>query len=312
MSDSLDMLTEDVDLDEIVDIDLDIDGKVMPAKNDKIALIDADTIAFTAALNSQEESEILPREFYSDDEWEELSNLNSFNELDGTYRQANVEAGVENAKAKLQRILDKTGCREVYLVFSGPNNFRYEVFPEYKANRDRSLTPEGLSEIREELLNLYPGRVTDGYEADDLVVYLKEKEPEKYILCAIDKDVLNSIEDKHFNYYESAIYNIEMKWVEVDRHTSLIWRYLQTLTGDKTDNIIGLKGIGPKKAEKILAGCFSHRDLWIAVCEAYESKGRTRDEALMNLNLVDMKLLYELEDGGVKIALRTHEELLGE
>ncbi len=307
----LNMLTEDVNLDEIVDIDLDIDGKVMPAKNDKIALIDADTVAFTAALNSQEENEILPREFYSDEEWEEISSLNSFNELEGTYKQANIEAGVENAKAKLQRILDKTGCKDVYLVFSGGHNFRYDVFPEYKANRDRSLTPAGLSEIKEELLKLYPGISTDGYEADDLVVYLKELNFENYILTAIDKDVLNSIEGKHFNYYESAIYNIEMKWVEVDKHTSLIWRYLQTLTGDKTDNIIGLKGIGPKKAEKLLAGCFSHKELWEAVCRAYESKGRTRDEALMNLNLVDMKLLKEIDEK-LKIQLRTHEEMLSD
>jgi len=308
MSNELDMLTQDVDLDDIVDIDLDIDGKVMPAKNDKTALIDADTVAYTAALNSQEESELLPREFYSDKEWEELSSLNNFNEAEGTYRQANVKAGVENAKAKIQRILDKTGCKDVYLVFSGGHNFRYDVFPGYKANRDRSLTPAGLTEIRDELLKLYPGKLCDGYEADDLVVYMREAESDKYLLCAIDKDVLKSVEGKHFNYYESALYNIEMKWVEIDRHTSLIWRYLQTLMGDKTDNIIGLKGIGPKKAEKILAGCFSHKELWTAVCSAYESKGRTKDEALMNLNLVDMKLLQD--DGTIK--LRTHKEMLDE
>lgn len=308
MSNELDMLTEDVDLDEIVDIDLDIDGEVMPAKNDKIALVDADTIAFTAALNSQEESELLPREFYSDEEWKKLTELNSFNELEGTYRQANVEAGVINAKGKIQRILDKTGCKDVYLVFSGGHNFRYDVFPEYKANRDRTLTPAGLSEIRDELLKLYDGKLCDGHEADDEVVYLKEKFPDKYILCALDKDVINSIEGKHFNYYESALHKKEMKWVEVDRHTTLIWRYLQTLTGDTTDNIIGLKGIGPKTAEKILACCCSHAELWNAVCEAYESKGRTRDEALINLNLVDMKLLQD--DGTIK--LRTHKELLGE
>jgi len=309
--DSLDMLTEEVDLDEIVDIDLDIDGKVMPAKNDKIALVDADTIAFTAALNSQEECEYLPREFYSGKEWEDLTSLNSYNAEEGTYRQANVEAGVINAKAKIQRILDKTGCKDVYLVFSGPNNFRYKVFPEYKANRDRTLTPEGLTEIRNELLKLYQGELTDGYEADDLVVYKKGAEPEKYILVAIDKDVINSLEGRHFNYYESSAYKIEMKWVDVNKHTSLLWRYIQTLTGDKTDNIIGLHGVGIKTAEIILAGCFSHRELWETVCNTYESKGRTKDEALMNLNLVDMKLLREI-NGELKIQLRTHKEMLDE
>ena len=301
---------------EIVDIDVDIDGNTMPEKNDLVALValvDADTIAYTAALNSQEECEILPREFYTDEEWLEISSLNSFDEAEGTYRQANVDAGVINAQAKIQRILDKTGCKEVYLVFSGSNNFRYDVFSEYKANRDRKLTPEGLQAIRDKILTIYNGTITEGYEADDLVVFLRERYPEKYLLVAIDKDVINSIEGKHFNYYESGLYNIEMKWVDVDKHTSLTWRYIQTLTGDKTDNIIGLHRIGPKKAEKILAGCFSHKALWQAVCDAYEDKGRTADEALMNLNLVDMKLLRQDSDSTMPyVKLRTHEELLND
>jgi len=307
------MLQDEVDLDDIVDIDLDTDGEVMPAKNDKIALIDADTIAYTAALNSQEECEILPREFYSDEEWEELSILSSFDEAEGTYRQANVMAGIENAKAKIQRILDKTGCKEVYLAFSGSSNFRYEIYPEYKANRDRKLTPAGLNEIKDALAKLYPSKNADGYEADDIVVFLKAKYPERYILCAIDKDVLNSLEGRHFNYYESAHYNIEMKWVDVDKYTSLVWRYIQTLTGDKTDNIIGLHRVGPKTAEKLLKNCISHKQLWQAVCNAYIGKGRSPDDALLNLNLVDMQLLTQAEDSQEPyIKLRTHEELLND
>ena len=311
--DELDLLQDEVDFDDIVDIELDDTGETKAPKIDKIALIDADTIAFTSALSSQEESELLPREFYSDTEWEEITSLNSYNAEEQTYRQANVTAGMVSARTKIQRILDKTGCKDVYIVFSGGHNFRYDVFADYKANRDRSLTPAGLTEIRDAMLEEFNGIICDGYEADDLVVFLREKYPEKYLLVAIDKDVLNSVEGRHFNYYESSLYNIDMKWMEVDRLTSLIWRYKQTLMGDKTDNIIGLKGIGPKKAEKILVGCFSHRDLWIAVCEAYESKGRTKDEALMNLNLVDMKLLRQNgEDTEPYIKLRTHEEMLNE
>ena len=46
---SLDYLTEDNDVAEIL---IDIDGKIMPAKIDKIALIDAETLAYTACLNT--------------------------------------------------------------------------------------------------------------------------------------------------------------------------------------------------------------------------------------------------------------------
>ena len=312
MSDELDMLTDDVDLDEIVDIDLDIDGKVMPEKNGKIALIDADTVAYTACLNVEVAGEVLGEDFHTAEEWQAILDNPQYDAEEGILYETCPIQALAKAEEKLKRIMDKTGCQEVELHFSGGReNFRYEVFPEYKANRT-GRAPAGLSQLKEDLAKKYNGVINTKWEADDMVVYLMDKFPEKYILCAIDKDVLNSVEGRNFNYYESALYKIEMKWVDIDRHTTLIWRYLQTLMGDKIDNIIGLKGIGPKKAEKILAGCFSHKELWEAVCKAYESKGRTKDEALMNLNLVDMKLLYELEDGGVKIALRTHKELLGE
>jgi 5'-3' exonuclease len=280
----------------------------MPAKNDKIALIDADTVAFAACLNVQTAGDVLGQEFYTDEEWQEIQENPQYDAEEGVLWDTCPIQALIKAEEKIKRILDKTGCQEVELHFTGgKENFRYDIASNYKANRT-GRPPAGLRELKEALCKKYTGTIHTKYEADDAVVYTKNKDPEKYILCAIDKDVLNSVHGTHFNYYESALYNIEMKWVEVDRHTSLIWRYLQTLTGDTTDNIIGLKGIGPAKANKILAGCMSHAELWQAVCDAYKSKGRTKDEALLNMNLVDMGLLQD--DGTIK--LRTHKELLGD
>lgn len=311
MNNDLDMLQDDCNLDDIVDIELDIDGKVMPEKNDKIALIDADTVAYTACLNVEFASDILGEEFYTDEEWQEIVNNPQFDADEMILYETCPIQALAKAEEKMNRILEKTGCQEVELHFSGGReNFRYDVAPNYKANRT-GRAPAGLGQLKRDLAKKYNGTIHTKWEADDIVVYLAEKTPEKYIMCAIDKDVLNSVEGRHFNYYESALYNIEMKWMDVDRHTSLTWRYIQTLMGDKTDNIIGLKGIGPAKAAKILAGCFSHKEMWTAVCEAYIAKGRPIDDALMNINLVDMKLLHEI-DGVLEIKLRTHQELLGE
>lgn len=300
------MSTEDVDLNEIVDIELDIDGKVMPEKNDKIALIDADTIAYIACLNVEVAGDILGEEFYTAEEWQAIVDDPQYDEAEGLLYETCPIQALAKAEEKLQRILDKTGCQEVELHFSGGRkSFRYDINPAYKANRT-SRTPAGLSQLKKNLAKRYNGVIHTKYEADDAVVYLMDKNPEKYILCAVDKDILNSVEGRNFNYYESALYDIEMKWVDIDKHTALTWRYLQTIMGDKTDNIIGLKGLGPVKAAKVLEGCFSHKELWEAVCAAYEKQGRTKDEALMNLNLVDMRLLQD--DGTIK--LRTHKELL--
>jgi 5'-3' exonuclease len=46
--------------------------------------------------------------------------------------------------------------------------------------------------------------------------------------------------------------------------------YKQILTGDAADNIIGLQGIGPVKAEKILAEAFDEEALYAACLEAYD------------------------------------------
>ena len=46
--------------------------------------------------------------------------------------------------------------------------------------------------------------------------------------------------------------------------------YTQILTGDTADNIVGLQGIGPKKAEKLLDGADTEDDLWDAVLKAYD------------------------------------------
>ena len=45
--------------------------------------------------------------------------------------------------------------------------------------------------------------------------------------------------------------------------------YMQLLTGDSTDNIPGLKGVGPKTAEKVLANCTTEEELYAAVLICY-------------------------------------------
>lgn len=302
---NLDELQGDFELGDIADIDVDTYGEIMPPKNGKIALIDADTIAYTACLATEVEQDVLPRDFYNDDEWEAIVSSPEYNPETGMLWIAQPELALEKAKEKIQRILDRTGCVDVELHFTGgKSNFRYFIYPQYKATRT-ARRPAGLNELKVMLCEEYNGTIHTDFEADDVVVYKLKAESEKYILCAIDKDVLNSVEGKHYNYYESAVYGIDMKWVETDRYTSIIWPFLQVLTGDTSDNIRGLAGIGPAKARKILAGCLSFEELWQAVSAAYVKAGRSEDEALLNMNLVNMHLLKDY-----KIKLLTKEDFM--
>jgi len=56
-----------------------------------------------------------------------------------------------------------------------------------------------------------------------------------------------------------------------DEDDTLYTFYTQVLTGDRVDNIPGLHGIGPKKAEKILKGCKTEDQLYEAVLKAYDN-----------------------------------------
>lgn len=274
---------------DIVDITLDIDGKIMPAANDKIALIDADTLAYTACLNTEQQEDLLPEEMYTEQEYKEILNHPNYDADTHAIWTINLDLAYEKALEKLERIYEKTGCRTCEMHFTGgKENFRYEVHTAYKANRT-SRTPAGLQELKNKLIENFNGTLNTKWEADDIVVYKAKTYPEKYIMCAVDKDLLFSIPGTHFNYYESGKYNIEMKWMpENSEETAMKWPFIQAIVGDKVDNIEGLYGLGPAKAAKVFAGCQTALECWEALVEAYESKGKNRIDALITIRLVHM------------------------
>ena len=273
---------------EMVDIDLDIDGTVKAPLNGLIALIDADTLAYTSCLNTEQQEDLMSIEMYTQNEWLNIKSNPNYDEELHCIWTLNLDIAYQKALEKLDRIYDKTGCRECEMYFTtGKSNFRYEVFPEYKANRT-GRSPTDLNKLKTKLLENFKGEIRSDIEADDIVVYLKNSNPDKYIMVAIDKDLLFSTPGTHFNYYESGKYNIEMKWTECDEHTAITWPFIQALMGDKTDNIEGLYKVGPVKAKKILAGCTTADECWYAVKLAYENAGKTQIDALIAMRLVHM------------------------
>lgn len=274
---------------ELVDIELSEFGRIMEPVNDKIALIDADTLAWTSALAAQQEVSVMPKEFYSDIEWDAIITNPTFDEESMTYKQIDLDIAMSMAEEKLKRIYELSGCRKCELHFSGgKKNFRYMIFPEYKANRKAMLIPDGLYDLKLKLCEQYSGIIHQDWEADDYVVYAKKSSPETYILCAVDKDVLNSLAGRHFNYYESGIFKKDMHYIETSPETARLWPYLQCITGDSSDGIEGVKGLGPKKAAAFLNEAWSDEELWEGVLRAYRSKNISEDTALLNMRLVNM------------------------
>ena len=73
------------------------------------------------------------------------------------------------ADAMLYDMLMETGASEYELWLSGKGNFRYSVFPEYKANRIKAQRPKWEKEVKQYLVDNWNANWTEGIEADDML-----------------------------------------------------------------------------------------------------------------------------------------------
>lgn len=172
------------------------------------------------------------------------------------------------AKARMREFLEDlllfNGFEDYTGYISGKQNFRTEIAKTapYKGNR-KAPKPKHYDALREYLLKDWEFELVEGQEADDAIgIRAYELDPEEFSICTIDKD-LDMIRGNHYNFVKDLFY-------DVTEEEALFNFYKQILTGDRVDNIIGLKGIGDVKAKRILEECKSEKEMYLAVLEAYE------------------------------------------
>jgi DNA polymerase-1 len=156
-------------------------------------------------------------------------------------------------------------CEDYKGFLTGKGNFRESiaVTVPYKGQRASIDKPVHLQALRDHLVNSWGFEVVNGIEADDAVgIAAYAVTEDESIMVHIDKD-LNQFRGWHYNYRKKEKYYVS----EFEGLTAF---YTQILTGDRIDNIIGLKGIGPVKAKRILAECTNENELYEAVLKAYE------------------------------------------
>jgi len=142
----------------------------------------------------------------------------------------------------------------------GPT-FRHDMFEEYKAHRPESPKDliQQIPKIKE-FLNIMnvPIYEVEGYEADDVLATLAKKtegQGMKAVIVSSDKDLLQLVSDKVVTLSErmghKVIYTPEKVKEKYGIAPEQIKDFLG-LVGDTSDNIPGIKGIGPKTASKLL------------------------------------------------------------
>jgi hypothetical protein len=161
----------------------------------------------------------------------------------------------------------KADSYEAFLT--GKGNFRYDIAKTvpYKGNRKDTAKPPYYQELRDHMVKRLGAVVVEGQEADDEVAIRMSKEPNTYTLVGVDKDLLQ-IPGWHFNPAK----DLERYVNEFEAYKSFC---LQLLTGDRTDNIPGLQGVGPKKAEKALKDSKTKQELLDTAWEKYQELGHT-------------------------------------
>ena len=146
------------------------------------------------------------------------------------------------------------------LHLTGKGNFRddYAVTLPYKGNRKGTEKPKHYNLLRNYLEMSWRATVNNGIEADDMLAMRQEYLGDYSVIVTLDKD-LDQVKGWHYNFAKKNLYYLEQ--AEADFRF-----YKQFLTGDTVDNIQGVHGIGPKKADKLLEGKTA-AEMWDVVVE---------------------------------------------
>lgn len=146
----------------------------------------------------------------------------------------------------------------------GSLNFRdsIAVTAPYKGNRSGNK-PVHYDELRQSMVDDYGFEMVEGQEADDAIgIAACELGVNECVIVSLDKD-LDMIPGLHYNFVKKIKYSVTSE--EAMKNF-----YRQLLTGDRVDNIIGLYGIGPVKANKILEGAVTEKEMYDRVLAAYD------------------------------------------
>jgi DNA polymerase-1 len=218
----------------------------------RTAVIDADMVVYRAGFASEQEIK------WEDDIWTLHSS------------EADMKVIVNDM---VEYAVDQTKASDYLMVFSDKRNFRYDIFPEYKANRKGKRKPLGLASITDWAFNNHNGVRKNNLEADDVIG----------MMCCGREDMVAVSGDKDFGTLNCEWFNFLKAETSLTTLEEANYNHMvQTLSGDSVDGFSGAKGIGPKTAMKLLD---KHGATWNTVLDAYADKGQPEEDALMNARL---------------------------
>ena len=215
-------------------------------------------------------------------------------------------------------------ARTIVCFDFGKSYYRMDMHEEYKGTRKKPQDEDEIKKYEEffAVLNDLPDQLDEevlkfrGVEADDILAWITQNVSDRYDhtwIVSSDRDLYQLVDDNIsiFNIFGRREVTIESLRDDFDVSPSE-YMLSRIIEGDKSDNILGIEGIGPKRAQT-LAREYKTLD---SLLEALPIKGRSkyitnlnagkdtliRNEKLINLKKYCVDAITGSKNGGEPLA----------
>jgi len=197
-------------------------------------------------------------------------------------------------------------ARTIVCFDFGKSYYRMEMHEEYKGTRKKPQDEDEIKKYEDffSVLNALPDQLDEevlkfrGVEADDILAWITQNMSDRYDhtwIVSSDRDLYQLIDDNIsiFNIFGRKEVTLQTLQEDFDVNPSE-YMLSRIIEGDKSDNILGIDGIGPKRAQA-LAREYKTLD---NLLEALPIKGKSKyitnlnaghDQLVRNEKLINLK-----------------------
>ena len=197
-------------------------------------------------------------------------------------------------------------ARTIVCFDFGKSYYRMDMHEEYKGTRKKPQDEEEAKKYEEffAVLNALPDQLDDevlkfrGVEADDILAWITQNISDRYDhtwIVSSDRDLYQLIDENISIFNIFGRKEVTLQTLQEDfQITPSEYMLSRIIEGDKSDNILGIDGIGPKRAQG-LAKEYKTLD---NLLEALPIKGRStyiknlnagREKLIRNEQLINLK-----------------------
>ena len=200
-------------------------------------------------------------------EYEDFNNLLIVDGNNVSYRyiqRANFDSYEDDFKRTISSLARSYKARRTIVCFDfGKSYYRASLLEDYKGTRKKAETEEEIEHAEKffAVLNRLPDELDEevlkfrGIEADDTIAYLTQNLSQRYEhtwIISSDKDIIQLVDDNIsiFNIFSRKEITKQYLKDELEL-TPSEFMLSRIIEGDKGDNIVGIEGIGPKRAQAL-------------------------------------------------------------